>query len=194
MKKLALFLCTSYSLISIEAQTGEIKDKFVLRGMLTGQETGLITLSYLDKNEKYISDTVSLDKGKFFFSGFIKDPTLAYISGNIKSSSVDDVNTTTIFLEVAVMTAMLKINEFKHAKITGSNSQNEMDFLTKKKAPILKEMEPLRKEYKKVIERLQQNKGDENIKAKANNIREKLSPYRKRIEKIDYEFISLLSD
>jgi len=45
------------------------------------------------------------------------------------------------------MTVILKVNDFKKAKITGSRSQDEMDLIKIKKVPIIKEMEPLDKEY-----------------------------------------------
>lgn len=190
MKKSAFLLSIFFYAISTYAQKDNRIDKFILTGKLIGQDTGLIILNYKDKNEKFISDTVYSIKGNFFFSGYINEPTSAFINGNIKSNSVDDVNTTNIFLEAATMTAILKVNEFKKAKITGSHSQNEMDLLKIKKAPILKEMEPLDKEYSEIIQKLQQNKGNENLRAQADIVREKFSPYKKRIRRIEYEFIA----
>jgi thiol-disulfide isomerase/thioredoxin len=189
MKRWGILLFIFYS-ISLDAQKDNRIDKFVLTGKLIGQDTGLILLNYIDKNEKFISDTASLINGNFFFSGFINEPTSAYINGNIKSNSVDDVNTANIFLEAATMTAILKVNEFKKAKITGSHSQDEMDLLKIKKAPILKEMEPLEKEYREIIKKLQQNKGNKNLRAQAAIVQEKLLPYKNRMRRTEIEFIA----
>lgn len=188
-EKANFFIIYFFFAISTYAQKDNRIDKFVLTGKLIGQDTGLLILRYIDRNQKFISDTVSLIKGDFFFSGYINEPTFAYINGNVKSNSVEDVNTTGIFLEAVTMTAILKVNEFKKAKISGSHSQNEMDLLTIKKTPILTEMEPLNKEYREIIKKLQQNKGNENLRAQADSVREKFAPYKKRIRRIEYEFI-----
>jgi len=87
------------------------------------------------------------------------------------------------------MTVILKVNDFKKAKITGSRSQDEMDLIKIKKVPIIKEMEPLDKEYWEIIKKRQQNKEDENLRVQADIVHERFLPYKKKMRTIEYEFI-----
>ncbi len=92
-----------------------------------------------------IRDTAQLKEGNFFFTGIIKGPTKAFITGKTKSRSVDDPNFTEVFLEPTNMTIVLTPNDFKHSTITGSFTQNEVRDL--ESGPSYKEIEQLEKEF-----------------------------------------------
>ncbi|HXB43980.1 MAG TPA: TlpA disulfide reductase family protein [Puia sp.] len=123
------------------------KNTFRLAGKVAGQDTGYVHLNYLNSSGKYINDSFYLKNGEFEFSGSISEPTVAQFYGNIKSRSVDDLNTAEIFIEPTKMHAIFNVNDFKHGKIAGSNSQNEF-------AAYSNQREPLEAKWRKVFDEL----------------------------------------
>lgn len=100
-------------------------NEFILKGKVIGQEIGYLHLSYTNSQGVYQHDSCLLKSGAFQFKGSINEPTIAYFYGNRKSRSVDDPNSTDIYLEPTKMEAIFKVNEFKDVKIAGSQTQNE---------------------------------------------------------------------
>src|SRR5207249_1822240 len=108
--------------------------------------------------------------------------TMAYLS--LKEDTRTELNSTSFFLEPAVINTDLHLNDFKNAKITGSRTQTEYEASEKLKAPIRKEMEPLSQEYAKASEVFRdavKNKMDDKtldeLREKSAAIHEKFEPY-----------------
>jgi thiol-disulfide isomerase/thioredoxin len=110
-------------------QSATINRQFIFNGKIIGQINGIISLTYNDENgiKKIISS--NLKNGKFHFKGFLSEPTLAILRGDIKSRADDDPNAVSIYLEPGSMKALARKNHFKEIKITGSKSQNEYEML-----------------------------------------------------------------
>lgn len=163
-------------------------NEFVLSGHVAGRDTGLMVLEYRNKSNKNITDTVYLKNGKFLFRGTINEPTMAWLSGEVKSSDVEDVNRSRIFLEPAKMTIWLSENKFKEARMSGSYTQQQWDSLKKLLQPVLKAMKPINMEFTKL--KIARFNGDTS-KAIENKILEmiiKIKPFRSKINKIFYSF------
>lgn len=189
MKKSILFSLVIFGFIRTFGQEYNSVGKFIFSGKLVGQDTGSLILSYQNKESKFIRDTIELKNGFFHFEGFIADFSIATLAGAVKSNSVDDSNFTSVFLEASHMQGHIKVNDFKNAIITGSNSQDEFAALRKQKAAIKNEMVPLEKEYKEIIDAFSKNKKNDTLKEKANTVHQKFSPYWEKLNKIDCQFI-----
>ena len=165
--------------------------RFKIVGYLEGQENGIVVLSYLNFEGKFIHDTCKLNKGRFLFTGKIKEPTNAYLDGNIKSKSINDPNTTDFFIEPSIMNISLLVDNFKKATINGSSVQNEMSRLQKFKDSIYDNMgiKLLETEYSNAIELLNKSKENIVLQELAKNAFDKLIPYRDKIKIIDFDYI-----
>jgi peroxiredoxin len=113
---------------SIGQNTIENSSEFVFKGKIVGQDSGFVHLSYSNSSGKYIHDSVYLTNGKFEFKGFISEPTISYFYGKRKSRSVDDPNSSDIYLEPTKINAIFKLDSLNTGIITGSKSQQEFDF------------------------------------------------------------------
>ncbi|SHG34840.1 Thiol-disulfide isomerase or thioredoxin [Pedobacter caeni] len=169
---LAVLLYTA-SCFSQQGQT------FTLKGKATGGLTGIVYLRYLDADGKMKLDSSTLQNNSFFFKGRISEPAIANFYGRLKTQSVEDPNTTQIFLEPTEMNITVAKDQFKNLVMKGSKSQQEMESLALLKKPIRKEMEP-------VLERLRKEKDHE----KAAEIRDSLEPFNKREGKIEDDFFA----
>ena len=179
-------------------QTPNINDTtLLLTGKISGQKKGIIKLIYTDKNGKYILDSSAIKKGRFQFSGYIAEPTMIFLEGAVNTSDMNDPNFTSFFLDPADVRITLVFNDFKNAIITGSKTQDEQVAYNQSIAPVLKEMEPLSNEYEKAARDYRnavKAKKDETIteelKNKAEEIRERFDPYTVQIRNIEYNFFS----
>ncbi len=192
MKMRNILVLLFYIPMIASAQKNHLQNSFVFNGKVLGQDTGFIRLSYVNANGEYIRDTAFLKNGNFTFTGFISEPTSAFLKGNIKSSSVDDINLTEIFLEATNMRGTIKLNDFKHIKMTGSHTQNEFKILYKQEEPILKEMESLMMEYS-TISKTYENESNEaakmNLREKTMAIKKRLDPFKNELREIELNFI-----
>ena len=138
MKQILLF--SIFALVSFcgIAQNKKPREKFIINGKFVGENTHFVYLRYLDYRGKYIQDTCIINNGIFSFTGYLKEPNLAYLIGNIKTSEENDPNNIQLFIEPGVIKIELTENKFKQAKITGSHIQKDFELLQKKKDPINK--------------------------------------------------------
>ncbi|MGZ8556995.1 MAG: redoxin domain-containing protein [Chitinophagaceae bacterium] len=179
-------------------QTQQLNDTvFSLTGKILGLKKGIIKLIYTDKNGKYIHDSSAIKKGRFKFRGYIAEPTMVYLDGTIQASDMNDPNFTSFFLDPADVKITLVFNDFKNAIITGSKTQDEHMAYNQSIAPVLKEMEPISKEYesaardyRNAVKAKKEGTITEQLKNKAEEIREKFDPYTVQIRKIEYDFFS----
>ena len=108
------------------AQMAKPADKFVFKGKIIGQDTGILRLGYIGIDEKYHLDSCYLTNGSFQFYGELTEPRIASFYGNRKSRSVDDPNFTDIFLEPGTITGTFQVNNFKKGKVLGSRSHYDL--------------------------------------------------------------------
>ncbi len=109
-------------------------DTFTLKGKIKGQSSGFLRISYATADGKSIQDSCAIKNGTFSFSGKITEPTMAYFSGAVKSRYMDDPNFHYFFLEPAQMSMEVVAGDFKHLKLKGSKTQDEVVSLDQVKA------------------------------------------------------------
>ena len=169
---------------------------FSLNGTLQGASP-MLKLYYTGSDGKSQLDSVRVRDGKFSFHGDIAEPTMAYLSGASGQAGMDDPHNVSFFLEPADMTIAVPADDYKRSVITGSASQQEYEELARAKEPILKEMEPLSKEYEKAGEVLRAavkaKKDDtyiDTLRYRAAAIHDKFDPYFERMAQMDYAFFA----
>lgn len=118
---------------------------FVLNGKLTGRDSGVIVLTYVDSVGKYMRDTAILKNGLFVFKGYIRDPNYAHLIG-----SSAEGNYASFFLEGSNQQIQLKENEFYDLKMQGSKTQAEYDGLLQAQKPMNDRIRALEKERNSV--------------------------------------------
>jgi thiol-disulfide isomerase/thioredoxin len=109
---------------------------FSVKGFIKGQQTGVVSLSYYNKERVWTIDSCALQQGSFYFTGTISEPTIASLRGDVQSRADDDPNAVSIYIEPSVMTIKLERNYFKEMRMTGSKSQREYEGLQDKIARI----------------------------------------------------------
>jgi thiol-disulfide isomerase/thioredoxin len=170
---------------------------FVLNGKITGQNDGFIYLVRYDYvNRKVIKDTALITNGMFHFKGTVTEPVEYFITLSKDASNDLSGNTTSVFIEPAVMTITLKKGDFKNATVSGSESQRDMDVLKSLKAGINKQLAPLSKGYQKAnneyIAAMRRTKNEDSLqfyKDKAVAAKDAMDPFIEQLNKIDAEFI-----
>lgn len=163
---------------------------FILSGKVNGRNTGLIWLSYIDKNGKEVKDTTYLKKGAFAFKGYVSGPISAILLGRTKSRSSDDPNFTELFLEPGKMQIMLSENDFKSFKMTGSNTQTDMTLLRNQKSSVTKKENTIGLMLQELNNRM--SKGDTSLllRSKKDSVWGNYLVCREEERKIDYAFIA----
>lgn len=128
---LILFLATIA--VSGHAQQKGFKNviPFTLNGKLTGRDSGIIVLWYLDSTDKYVRDTANLQNGLFVFKGYVSDPNYAHLIGTRA-----DGNNANFFLEGGNQQIQLVENEFYDLQMQGSKTQDEYGELLQAQKPI----------------------------------------------------------
>lgn len=168
-------------------------DNFNINGRLIGRDTGIISISFVDRNDNVVNDTTQLRNGIFYFSGSIKEPTRAILRGKIKSFSVDDPNFTNVFIEPSKMKITLIENNFKSIKVNGSYTQRQLDTLNKQKEPISEMSKSLDSEISRISDEISINKDtilEHSLLKKRELLIQKFEPFRVQFKKIDFTFIS----
>ncbi len=192
MKKFLLITATTMGLFSA-AMSQKAKNEFTLNGKIEGLNDGLVYLYYSVESNKRIKDSSQLQNGTFKFTGNISEPTMAFLL--LKEEKRTELNNTSFFLEPAVMSVTTKFNDFGNATVIGSTVQKDYEALNKSKEGTRKEMQPAIDEYMAANEKYREavkNKADEKtqdeLKEKANDVRAKFTPFNERQDKLDYEF------
>lgn len=170
---------------------------FNIKGTINWRNSGYVYLSYVNKNGKNIADSCAIINQSFQFTGEINEPKNAYLRSSLKIRNMEDPNFTSFFIEPGNMKLEITEGDYKNFKLTGSKTQDEANQLSKLKASINDELKPYYKEYKvaneaytkAVKEKLPQAEQDLHHKM-ANMIRDKFEPFNKRLDQIDYTFIS----
>lgn len=131
MKKIICLLFICVSLYNAFSQKSKV-NTFILTGSITEAENPVVYLIYTDQSGNSIEDSCRLQQGKFWFKGYIKEPTWAIFRGNIKiMDDAENPNIVDIFLEPGDITATAQYNHIKKIKIIGSKTQLEYEMLQK---------------------------------------------------------------
>lgn len=198
MKKMISFCCCYFILGTILfAQGKPVNQDFVLNGKIDGVNAGVIYLSRYDFSQgKLFKDSAKIENGQFRFIGTVPEPAEFQISLTKDGSSDRTNNTATVFIEPSNMTIELRKDHFDQAKISGSVSQKELDQLNKEKAPIMKILTPLGREYDKknleYIAAMRRTKDEDSLqyyKDIAVAAKDAMDPYGEQLDKIDKAFI-----
>ncbi len=188
-KKLTVFFLVIIYTNSCSAQKiYKFSDTFYLKGNIKSENISFLILDYKDKNDILISDTAFIKNGEFYFTGLIREPTIASLKDNSKMTG----NFTTLFLEPSIVKVNLTENNFEKAEISGSLTQNESRLLKEQKLSVYKAYNFLENEYAQLNEK---NKSitdfysKEQTTNKIENIKNQLENYSRALKEFDYFFI-----
>ncbi|WP_158544267.1 TlpA disulfide reductase family protein [Pedobacter miscanthi] len=137
------WVLSSLAILHCAAQKTVTDKSFQISGELTGDSTKFVVLRFVDNQGKNIIDTCYIRDGKLNFQGNIEQPTLAMLTGMVKTKNYEDPNTVRFFLEPKKMSISIAENNFPHAKITGSDTQRDMDLLGQQNSKLVLEMKSL---------------------------------------------------
>lgn len=171
--------------LSVHSRTVNQKNKFILKGKIVDRDTGNICLAYKNADGIYKVDTVKIVQGAFSFTGNITEPTFA----SIQLIPEDNQNYKRIILEPTKMNATVTVNDFIHAKITGSLSQNEMTEHEQQTAPIQAQIESAYQLLRSYQDSLDKADGDKRLKAEVEKLELRMDSLRKKIDQIQITFI-----
>lgn len=184
--KFILFACISINIIHAQ----KTSSRFILNGKITGRDRGSIILYYISNKEERIADTAFIKKGIFSFSGYIDKLSYANLIGTATTKALKKMNSKGIYLEPKIMSVELAENDFKNAKIKGSHTQEEQEWLEMEKRTISKQLEPMEKEFDEKAAILKKNKDDKIIENELEAVRTQIFSLEKEEEKIDLKFIA----
>jgi thiol-disulfide isomerase/thioredoxin len=128
-------------------------------------------------------DSCLIPDGHFLLKGTLDAPGTAYITLRTPGAPADrkkqEANSTMLFLSPASMDLILAEDDFAHARLTGSPSQDE--YVTVQEAK-----QRVEERYKVQLDSMMNEKDHE----KAAAIRERLAPYFAEMAQKDYDFFS----
>jgi len=123
--------CLLFVMASAIAQKKLAKQEFLLNGTISGKADGTVYVRYMGVHGKFVIDSCHLQQGHFSLTGFIKEPTITFIS-TLKRAIPDDddmeadgKNSTLFFLEPGTITANFEVGRFKDGQFSGSASQDQ---------------------------------------------------------------------
>ena len=188
MKKIIVVLSgICFSILSV-AQTSSSDGKFTLSGEMLGKSKGWLIFDYMANDGKLKSDTTFVIKGKFSFEGFIAEPTLAFLRGDVKSKSVDDPNFTDFYIEPGKMSITLSPGDFKRAIITGSKTQDEKSQL--EGDPVFEQLGLFDDYSDRIRDSMEQYPKNNYYKEKNDSIIKARAPLWQRFRAIHLQFIA----
>ena len=177
-----IILCSS-----IEAQTSDT-ETFILKGTVSGRDTGIMTLRYINGFEEVIRDTTYLKNGKFEFHGIINEPTYATLKGNSNYLNFYDANDVGIYLEPGELNISLLENQYEYAKMEGSKTQYENEYLQKHIDSVEYITKDLNDAYLEA-KRSYLNKKEPKLKVLSDSLYNLLKPTSEKIKKVVLSFI-----
>src|SRR5699024_10322260 len=137
-----LLVVTLFSLSNASAQSGVM---FVLEGQIIGGgDNPFVYLEYRDLNNQNIKDSCRLDDGHFRFTGFISQPTKAYLKARRDIHRISNPLLTSFYLEPGSLRGRFPGHNYKAGAITGSKTAKENILLENKLIPIDKKKDALR--------------------------------------------------
>ena len=176
-------------LILISSCTSHVdknSQKFTLQGEITGQDSGIIVLTYFS-DPALIKDTAEIKNGKFLFTGKIFETTQATLrDGNGLELAV-------VYFEPRKMKISIFKDKITKFKMTGSKTQNESELLNKMENPFYEKILMLRDQYNKINDSIKNSKNDSAkilLEKKIEEIDKIWSQTRKKIDSVEIKFVS----
>ena len=116
---------------------------FSINGKFFGTGTHVITCSYRNAKDKWITSNCNIVNGRFSLKGSVNGATNMWLASESASGSSDDPNWVEVLIEPGIIEVVLKENEYKLIEIKGSSIWEKYLSLEKSKLPILKQLQPL---------------------------------------------------
>ncbi len=120
-----IFLCICFIEINCLGLPPSLQkqNQFTLNGRFSDMDKGFVILRYPDAGNRLVVDTSSILNGKFIFTGYINEPTLATLSfsGHLEVTGVPNV--ATFYLEPTEMSVVASADALRNAVFKGSNTQ-----------------------------------------------------------------------
>lgn len=160
-------------------------NKYVLKGEISGQDSGIITLFYFHNNTR-IQDTAKIENGKFIFTGEILEPTQALLN------SRNDSDRVFIYIEPGKMEISVSKGKFEECKMTGSKTQAQSDLLNKTEKPFSERLTMLRAQRNTINNSIINSKSDSSkllLEKKVQEIDINWSQTVKQKESIEIKFV-----
>lgn len=189
MKKITFIIFTIICFLTLNVKAFQKTGFFSVTGYINNKSDTRLILSYLDAKGKSINDTTVSTNGSFIFKGYINEPTLAYLMGNVKNGSIDDPNFTEIYLEPNKMTVSITENNFKYLKVTSSKTQDELESLREIQKPILIKLDTLNINFGKLRRAYTNGDKSDSTSKKISILRAELLTYLNQINKMSFSFV-----
>lgn len=187
-----IILCIVFSLFAtkIFSQLLGNSKSFIVNGSLKNKDTGRVVLWYYDESDKFHSDTLSINKGKFLFKGNVNKACEAMLWTNTKNINFDDHSVVRFLLEPGNI--YIEYSD-SNIIINGSKSQVEKEILDNLKYSLI-----LSKYiYRKTSDSLyQQSKVNQNLPYQniVQELYKKIDSINSLIRSIDLNYISYHGD
>ena len=126
MKTIVFTFLVSLLFISVVfGQSDSDSKAFLLVGKIIGKDSGRITIWY-EVDKSYVSDTLDVKNGTFYFDGKISEPTYVLIMepGSRPSAPKKMVG---MYIESGVMKLTLYEDHFKDFELIGSQTQKDQN-------------------------------------------------------------------
>jgi len=173
MKTIILILAVTFAAVYSSGQKA-----FSLTGVLKGENSGTLYLSYPGADGKGMKDSAVINpSGQFFFKGVIVHPVSAMLTLHRNAVSVDDPDFTSFFISPGNMMVTLQKGKFKELRVEGSPAQQEQEEMHHSVAGIEKSMKPFLAAYR-----------EEKDQDKAAVIRESIDSLREIEKVLIYQF------
>lgn len=162
---------------------------FQLSGEIKGQNIKHVIIIYetVDDQGK-MRDTIDLIDGKFKFSAKIRTPTI--ISLYLDSPLNDDPNYFQFFAEPNKMSVFLEENKFKTAKVIGSKTQQESEYLDELTKNEYEKLTQLSLKRNRILEGSKDNDIDSIGKSQLVNIKKEWTRHQAKIRDIRIKYIA----
>ncbi len=174
-----LFLAIFQVIVTTSVSQSLNPNRFILKGLVHGRDTGSIVLRYPGPSGKWIIDTAYLKQGHFKFEGYTSEPVKATLVGNDKIIDFYAVNVVSFFIEPGMQYIDMVEDDYVHAKVTGSSVQQEneiyqfqLDSISKKYKPFEDQLIKAKYEYHNAKSPAEREKAQK----KLNEISKNLNP------------------
>jgi hypothetical protein len=171
--KTAFLLFVAFLILNLSC-TPKKDQNFSLQGEITGQDSGIIVLTYF-YNPSLVRDTADIVNGKFNYAGKIFEPTRA----SLRDGSGSEL--AVVYFEPGKMKISISKDKTTKFKMTGSKTQNESDLLTQMINPFFEKVRVLR------IQKNLLNDSIKNIKNESGK-----QALEKQIEELDITWSNIL--
>jgi peroxiredoxin len=159
--------------------------KFTLQGEITGQDSGIIVLTYFS-DLTLIRDTAEIKNGKFFFKGKIFETTRATLRDG------DGLELAVVYFEPRKMKISIFKDKITKFKMTGSKTQNESDLLNEMVNPFYEKILVLRDQMNKINDSIRFIKNDSVrllLEKETKEIDNVWSRTLKKIDSVDIKYV-----